>query len=112
MSIYCEACEGPVKDESDYFTLNDYGTELYFCNDRELHRWLLDDPDKTVELIFHDPELFELMTDYHGNLLFTLYDGDNERYFNSREELENWLLNHLDHAVDLIMESDLVDWRG
>lgn len=57
--MYCEKCEGPIKDENNYVVLDDHSADLFFCNQKELRDWLEDHPEKSAQIIIDDPELVE-----------------------------------------------------
>lgn len=57
--MYCEQCQGPVRDEENYFVIDDHTTDLFFCNEQEARDWLEDHPEKAASIIIDDPELAE-----------------------------------------------------
>ncbi|HJF54411.1 MAG TPA: hypothetical protein K8W06_04605 [Limosilactobacillus coleohominis] len=59
--MYCEQCQGPVKDEAGYTVVRDGSSSYFFCNQKEARDWLENNPETSARIIMNDPELVEDM---------------------------------------------------
>lgn len=59
--MYCEQCQGPVKDEAGFTVVHDGSSSYFFCNKQEAEDWLVDHPEISARIIMENPELVEDM---------------------------------------------------